>query len=251
MLTTGLLDKITGVLSGQILLSGLLPALLTLGYGLLFATRLGELPLAEILAGTLTLPALLAALYLITVTLLFESFLNPLLMRWLCGDALWFGGHAKQVQAQERQHLEELVYAEGARQREWSAKKTELEAGIGAARHSAGAPASPTPPPDPVRIRAIQAIRDEARRAVPDIRNFELPCMLATRLCDAWAEPGAADRTVQLDDAHQALQRLMESLSRGIDRAYGELQRELVTQFPTRDCVRPTRFGNRMAAIDA
>jgi hypothetical protein len=247
MLSTGFLDKITaGILTGQLLLSGLLPALITLGYGALVAARFSSWRTETLWGKELTLQTLLAALGLLALTLLFDG-CSPLLKRWLSGDAVWFPEFLRLRHLQRRQDLERRTFAALDASRAWTQESRGLEDALTAAR--AGSPAAPLSPL-PASEAEARAITETARQISegeePDLQPVR---DLVARLQALYLAAQASRE--ELDRGLIALQARMASIRAALDGELGARQRELATQFPRQDRVRPTRFGNVMAAIDS
>jgi hypothetical protein len=247
MLNTGFFDKVSGILTGQILLTGLLPAFLTFGYCVLIVTRLSDWSLAELWSGQISMATVLAALCIIAFALLFEG-LNPLLKRWLSGGAVWFPEALRLRREREVHRLESDVLRIAGRSRAWRTKQAELQALLEQAR------AAYIPSAAPLTNDAIEAARAVWDAALADPPTLTESAEQEIRALVARLHANYAAALVprdELDNIYQQIQARMNVVSTALSRELGELQRMRATQFPTRDRIRPTRFGNVMAAIDS
>lgn len=79
-----LLEKLSGLFSGSIILSGLLPALITMAYAAGIVVRFDATLVARALQTGWTFTTLVTLLIIVALTFVFES-LHPLFRRWLTG----------------------------------------------------------------------------------------------------------------------------------------------------------------------
>jgi len=236
--------RLTALFSPRVLVSGTLPALLLMGYGALFLTVLTKLPVAEIWSTGATLTTVLALLCLIALTYLFES-LKTVFTQWMCGTAIWIPksltAQWSKDQQSERDELNNKLrnvaeQLQGLKKLQaiWSKQSEELKA---------------VPQPAQVDNDDVVAVKDEARRYSVNLDNQYLAAVQVLikrlRYCSAHASKEAVQA------AKQELDILLQRIDRTLDVALNAADRERLAKFPQGETVAPTRFGNRMAAIDS
>jgi hypothetical protein len=244
--------RLTSLFSPRVLVSGTLPALLLMGYGALFLTLLTKLPVAQIWSSDATLTTVLALLCLIALTYLFES-LKTVFTQWMCGKAIWIPNsvteHWSKKQQRERDQLNnKLRNITDQIERSWMLKSAWKAQ---SARLIAGAQDAAIASPGLDRVKA------SAREYSVDLSNsLEYFQTLASHLSDimmSGTEPGCTARVSKgaVQAAKHELDILLLRIDRSLDVALDAADRERLAKFPQSETVTPTRFGNRMAAIDS
>jgi hypothetical protein len=238
------LNRLTLLFSTRVLVSGTLPALLLMGYVALLLTFLTIVPVTEFWSASVTLTSVLALLCLIALTYLFES-LKTVFTQWMCGRAIFIPKSLtdrwSRTQQSERDKLN-LDLRDLTDQQErlatldtWSERSDQLVAGVKT---------------ENVANQAVDDVKADARKYSVDTRTdclgyFET---LVKRLSDGSSAP-ASKKAVQATKFE--LDILLKRISRSLDARLNELGRERLARFPQDETISPTRFGNRLAAIDS
>lgn len=244
--------RLTALFSPRVLVSGTLPALLLMGYGALVLTLLTRLPIAEMWSTGATLTTVLALLCLIALTYLFES-LKTVFTHWMCGKAIWIPKSLTELWSKKQQserddlnnklrnvadQLERLTKLQGT----WREQSAQLIAGA----HEAE-----------IANLGVDRVKISARKYSVDLHTgLEYFETLVSQLSDILVSgtlPGCTAHASK--DAVQAakheLDILLQKINRTLNVALNDADRERLAKFPQGETVAPTRFGNRMAAINS
>jgi hypothetical protein len=247
MSATVLLEKLGGLFSGSLLVSGVLPALIAAAYVAVIVGRFHPALLPELWKEQATVVSVGAALVIVVMTFVFES-LHPLLKRWLMGDWVpraWLRARQRERRRTEYDSLRAIEL--------WNAGRNRTD---GWMRTISGA-LGPPRPPGPVTDRNWR----EARGLLESVRHCFPAVETAEAEVDAHLARAEALRTVLVRDhqpwpdelvlAYQELALLVRSVEPLLLTHARQANRRLRSLFPSNEAVRGTRFGNVMAAIDA
>jgi hypothetical protein len=246
---TVLLEKLNGLFSGSIILSGLLPALITMAYVAAIVARFDAGLVANALQTQLTVTTLVTVLAVVVLTFVFET-IHPLLRRWLTGGRVpewWLRRRQRQrrkleiadFQAQELWHLGTQQIAN------W---RDTVRAQLGIAEHRVRGPAGTE-----VATRAL-AIRDEAEACLPRPEDAAAELhRLFDRLMGVVSEVEEAEAPWP-EDLVWACRVVIMAMSAVEGRFVDNLrktQERLRTPFPSNEFAQGTLFGNLVAAVEA
>lgn len=244
-----LLEKLNGLFSGSIILSGLLPALITMAYAVAIVARFDARLVADVWKTQLTATTIVTGLGVVVLTFVFEA-VHPLLKQWLTGA--WVPEAWLRRRAGERRDLElrdfqaKQLWLDGTRQiRNW------LDTVRAALRTAEQRP----------RGAADTAVANDARRVAAQARTcFPRPenavaeiHVLVDRvmlLVDTVEEAGAA----WPDDLVEACRLLIMALQSVEGRFVDNLRKEQArvrVSFPSNEFAQGTYFGNLVAAVEA
>lgn len=250
MFSTTFIDKITGVFTSTMLLSGGLPALLLFAWALIAVSRLTDWQIVGLWQSSPTLTGTVAVLGITATAVLIQG-LNPILKRWLTGDAPWIPEAFLWWRRHQRDRLDQAVTAAWDRLNAWSPEAdTHLQALIEANR-------TYKTPTDAKQIQvqtARQSVKDVIDRAgafrpaVTGAIAGGLPSLveMVLELYRAKALP-----TKEIESAQQAVTTAIVRTGTSLREAVQARERTLKTLFPETDVVRSTLFGNVQAALDA
>jgi hypothetical protein len=239
-------NRLTQLFSTRVLVSGTLPALLLMGYMALILTFLTNVPVTEIWSASVTLTTVLALLCLLALTYLFES-LKMVFTQWMCGRAVFIPKSLTEqwsrTQQRERDDLNNDLRDLTDQQESLATLQDSWRAQSDRLRERTQETEAAHPGMDGVKSSARNYSVDP-RTALVYFEN------LVSQLFDVLVSEPLPSREA-INAVTFELDILIQRISKSLDARLNELERERLARFPQDETISPTRFGNRLAAIDS
>lgn len=247
--TAALLEKLNGLFSGSIILSGLLPALITLAYIVAVVSRFDLRLVADVWKTQLTGTTLVATLAVVVLTFVFEA-VHPVLRRWLSGAWVpeWW---LRRRQRQRREleiadfHAQELWHRGTRQLANW---RDTVSAQLAISEHRVRGPAGTQLANDSALVRHhAQACLPRPEEAIAELHVlFDRLMFVVSEVEEAgvpWTEELVWACRVVIMAMISVEQRFVDNLRKQQDR--------LRTPFPSNEFAQGTLFGNLVASVES